>query len=122
MLTIFLDKKYAMDIYFKTKKLQKTCSEQKAAIKKLGHEGGRKLMQRMLELQAAISLGDISHLPPPRLHELSGNRKGQFSIDLQHPYRLLFVSTNMPLPLKADGGQDKEKIDQIQIIEIEDTH
>ncbi len=65
-----------MDIYFKTKKLQKICSKQNEAIKKLGVTGGRKLMQRMLELQAAVTLSDISHLPPRRLHELSGNRKG----------------------------------------------
>lgn len=79
-------------------------------------------MQRMSELRAAIALIDISHLPPPRLHELSGNRKGQFSVDLYHPYRLLFILANNPCPLKEDGGLDKEKITQVEIIEIVDTH
>lgn len=111
-----------MDIYFRTKKLQKICSKQKEAIKKLGEKGGKKLMQRMLELNAAITLDDISHLPPPRLHELSGNRKGQFSVDIQHPYRLLFKAANKIIPLKKEVGLDKEKIDQIEIIDIKDTH
>ena len=79
-------------------------------------------MQRMSELNAAITLNDINHLPPPRLHELSGNLKKQFSVDIQHPYRLLFIVANKSVPLKEDGGQDKEKIDRIKIIEIEDTH
>ena len=111
-----------MDIYFKTKKLQKICSIKKEAVKELGQKGGNRLMQRLSELNAAIALSDISYLPPPRLHELSGNRKGQFSVDLDHPYRLLFIPANEPTPMRDDGGVDKEKIDQIEITEIEDTH
>lgn len=111
-----------MDIFFKTKKLQKICSIKRDAVKELGHKGGKKLMQRLSELSAAIALSDISYLPPPRLHELSGNRKGQFSVDLDHPYRLLFIPANDLIPMKDDGGMDKEKIVQIEIIEIEDTH
>lgn len=79
-------------------------------------------MQRLSELSAAITLSDISYLPPPRLHELSGNRKGQFSVDLYHPYRLLFIPANESIPMRDDGGMNKEKIDQIEISEIEDTH
>ncbi|MBT3178366.1 MAG: killer suppression protein [Desulfobacula sp.] len=111
-----------MDIFFRTKKLQKICSTRKVAIKELGANGGSKLMQRMAELNAANSLEDISHLPPHRLHELTGERKGQFSVDLKHPFRLLFIPINEPLPQKEDGGLDKTKIDEIQIIDIEDTH
>ena len=79
-------------------------------------------MQRMSELHAAIALSDISHLPPPRLHELTGNKSGHFSVDLGHPYRLLFIQNNDPIPLKDDGGLDKSNINRIKIIAIEDTH
>ena len=79
-------------------------------------------MQRLSELHAAIALSDITHLPPARLHELTGNRNGQFSVDLGHPYRLLFIPKNEPTPVKDDGGLDKENINRIKIIEIEDTH
>jgi len=122
MLIFFLDRRFFMDIYFKTKKLQKICSTKREAVKELGQKGSKKLMQRLSELSAAIALSDISYLPPPRLHELSGNRKGQFSVDLNHPYRLLFIPANGPTPMRDDGGVDKEKIDQIEITEIEDTH
>jgi proteic killer suppression protein len=111
-----------MDIFFRTSKLQKQCSTENNAIKKLGQKGGEKLMQRMSELNAAMALSDISYLPPPRLHELTGKRKGQYSVNLDHPYRLLFITANEPIPKKKNGGLDIEKITQIKIIAITDTH
>lgn len=111
-----------MDISFKTKKLQKLCSTRKEILKQFGQVKGKKLMRRMSELNAAITLSEISYLPPPRLHELTGKRKGQFSVDLEHPYRLLFMPDNEPVPIKEDGGIDKTRVHKIKIIEIEDTH
>ena len=85
----------------------------------------RKLQQRMMELRAAASLSVISKLPPSRCHALAGDRKGQFSIDLEHPYRLLFIPADNPLPYVADGstgGIDWGRVTEIEIIEITDTH
>ncbi len=82
----------------------------------------RKLQQRMMELSAADRLADMAKLPGPRLHELTGNLKGCFSVDLEQPYRLLFVPADDPVPRKADGGFDWENILEIEIVEIEDTH
>ena len=82
----------------------------------------RKLKQRMAELKAAEALSDISHLPPPRCHELTGNRAGQFSVDLEHPYRLLFLPADDPIPYREDGGIDLLLVQEIEIIKIEDTH
>ena len=79
-------------------------------------------MQRLNELAAADSLRDISHLPPPRLHELSGNRAGQFSVDLDHPYRLLFIPAHDPVPVLENGGIDKSQVTEVEIIGIVDTH
>ena len=80
-----------MDIFFKTGVIQKLCSKNAVAQKKLGPKMARKLQQRMMELKAAETLADISHLPPARCHELKGNRKGQLSVDLEQPHRLLFT-------------------------------
>lgn len=111
-----------MEIYFKTKKLQKICSQHEIAIKTLGPKMALKLQQRLMELSAAETLLQISKLPPARCHELKGNRKGQLSVDLEHPYRLLFIPANDPLPCKKNGGLDWGAITEIEIIEIEDTH
>lgn len=76
----------------------------------------------MMELNAAPTLADISHLPPPRCHELTGNRAGQLSVDLEHPYRLLFIVANGPLPERGGVGLDWEDVTEIEIIAIADTH
>ena len=111
-----------MIIYFKTKQLQKRCSKGTEAIKKLGAKCGMKLKQRMMELAAAETLIDISRVPPARCHELTGNRKGQFSVDLEHPYRLLFVLAHDPIPEHHGGGLDWAAVTEIEIIAIADTH
>lgn len=90
--------------------------------KRLGQGMTRKLQQRMMELKAAETLADISHLPPPRCHELAGDRCGQFSVDLEHPFRLLFIPAHNPIPCRDDGGVDREQVTEIEIIAIDDTH
>lgn len=111
-----------MLISFKTKKLQRICSQQREMQKHLGPGMVRKLKQRLMELNAAENLADISHLPPPRCHELSGKRAGQFSVDLEHPYRLLFEPNHNPVPRAEDDGIDREQITEIKIVGIVDTH
>ena len=111
-----------MVIYFKTKKLQKICNNTNEAIKKLGPKMARKLQQRLMELKAASCLADISKMPPPRCHQLSGNRNEQLSVDLEHPYRLLFIPANNPIPVTQGGGLEWASVTEIEIVEIADTH
>lgn len=111
-----------MKIYFASRKLQKICSEEREMVKQLGANTAAKLMQRMMELEAAPTLSVISHLPPARCHELTGSDSGTFSVDLEHPYRLLFIPADDPLPLRADGGIDRERVKEIEIVDIRDTH
>ena len=111
-----------MLISFKTAKLQKICSVEREMQKQLGPVMAKKLRQRLMELKAADTLADISHLPPPRCHELTNDRAGQFSVDLEHPYRLLFIPAENPVPLREAGGVDRNQVREIEIIGIEDTH
>jgi toxin HigB-1 len=112
-----------VNIYFKNNKLQKICNSRKEMIKAHGERCAKKLQQRLKELSAANTLMDISHLPPPRCHELRGSHKGIFSVDLVHPYRLLFVPVIKDTDEAKDGNSYiKERITEIKIIDIEDTH
>jgi len=90
--------------------------------KQRGYKNASKLKQRLMELGAADTLADISHLPPARCHELKGKDAGIFSVDLEHPYRLLFISADDPVPLLGDGGIDKKQVKEIEIIKIKDPH
>jgi len=89
---------------------------QKAFSKKMSS----KLQQRLMELRAAETLAEMSHLPPARCHPLK-NTENVFSVDLEYPRRLLFVPEE-PIPHKKDGGIELHKVTGITIIAIEDTH
>ena len=111
-----------MLIFFRTKQLQKICNSSKEMQKAFGTIRAKKLQQRLVELQAADHLAQISRVPPPRCHELTGDRQGQLSVDLDHPYRLLFIPANDPVPHKEDGGLDWSAVTEIEVIEIADPH
>ena len=111
-----------MVIYFRTRKLEKILNNEREMVKHLGQKGAEKGKRRMVELKAAGALSDISHLPPARCHQLTGKEAGIFSVDLEHPYRLLFIPADDPTPRREDGGIDTTKIKEVEIIEIRDTH
>lgn len=54
--------------------------------------------------------------------ELLHDRTGQLSLDLDHPYRLIFVPAHEPIPVKSDGGLDWKQVTAIKILGVEDTH
>jgi proteic killer suppression protein len=107
---------------FKKKQDQKTFSSEKALIKAFGQEQARKIARRLSEIQAADNLEMLRTLPQARAHELTGNRKGQISLDVKQPFRLIILPDHEDCPLKEDGGLNWEKITKVKIIGIEDTH
>ncbi len=110
-----------MEITFKTKKLQKICSDRKAMVKRWGNERAKKIARRLGELRAAPNLGEMRNLPG-RCHELTGDRSGQLSIDLEGPYRLFFEPVDDPPPARPDGGLDWEAVTVIRVVEVGDPH
>ena len=111
-----------MDILFKTKKLWKQCNNHKELNKAFGSKRARLIQRRLDEFKAAKTLKDVATLPGPRCHELTGDKTGQLSVDLDHPYRLLFMPANDPVPKKVDGGLDWTRIIRIEILGVKDTH
>ena len=87
----------------------------------MGIDRARRLQRRLDDLRAAYCLEDMRCLPG-RTHELIGNLAGYLSLDLDHPYRLLFIPNHDPMPTKSDGGVDWIQVTAIEIIEIRDTH
>lgn len=113
-----------MDIVFSGKKLQKQLSESKVMVKTHGSRRAALLKVIMTQLRAAPNLGVFAppYSPPNRCHELKGNKKGQLSVDLDHPYRLLFTPINDPVPVRPEGGLDWLQVTAIEIKGVEDTH
>lgn len=107
---------------FNSRKLEKLCSSEKLLVAEFGKTCARKIARRLLVLEAAECLADVPHIPPDRRHQLSGRRKGQFAVDAQHPFRIIFLPNHNPMPLKEDGGIDLTRVTAVEILEIEDYH
>ena len=93
-----------------------------AAGQEIGSRRAALIRRRLDELRAATSLQEIGYLPQARCHELKGNLAGTLSVDLEHPYRLLFRPAHEPIPIKTSGGLDWTMVTAILILRVEDTH
>lgn len=111
-----------LDILFKNHKLAKTCNSQKLLVREFGDRQAALIRRRLDELHAANDLAELKSLPQARCHELTGNRAGQLSVDLVHPYRLIFTVAGEPIPRKPDGGLDWTQVTAVMVIGVEDTH
>lgn len=111
-----------MIIHFRNNKLEKTFSSEKELTRSYGAEQARVIARRVSELKAARCLADLRTLPQLRAHELAGDRNGQISITIRHPYRLILLPANEPLPRLDDGGLNWSAVTEVTVIEIVDYH
>ncbi|RLD06934.1 MAG: killer suppression protein [Chloroflexi bacterium] len=110
-----------MIVKFQNPKFQKECNNTRKLQKRQGDRRAKKIRQRLDDLKAAETLKTMKFLPG-RCHELRGDRNGQLSLDLDHPWRLIFVPDDDPPALKDDDGIDWQNVKTVKIIGIEDTH
>ncbi len=112
-----------MEIEFRNSRTAKLFSTEKALRKQFGIRMTSVIKRRLIQLAAAESLEDLRGTPG-RLHELTGDRAGQFAMDLVHPERLIFepVDDDDSDSRKPDGGWDWSKITGIIILEAADYH
>jgi plasmid maintenance system killer protein len=106
-------------------KLRTALEDEAVCNKQYGRDMAKKIMMRVNELRAAVSLADFwpPMSGPERCHELKGDLAGTFSIDLKQPYRLLFRPIEDDTP--KDRSDEKARwtsITKIEIVAIEDTH
>lgn len=112
-----------MIITFASSRLEEECNDERLLVRRHGAQRAKLLKHRLVKLRAASNLGIFPpYRKPERCHELKNNRKGQLSVDLDQPYRLIFRPLNNPLPVLPDGGLDWARITAVEILGIEDTH
>ncbi len=111
-----------MDILFANHRMEKLFNSQALLVREYGDRQAKLIRRRLDELAAADTLEDLRYLPQARCHELKGDRAGQLSLDLVHPYRLICVPAHQSIPLKSDGGLDWARVTAVQIVSVEDTH
>lgn len=109
-----------VEIYFKTRKLERVFNSEPKLRKQFGDRRARAIAMRLAVLRNARTLSDVPTDPPERRHKLAGKRKGQYAVDLDHPYRLVFE----PHRESVGGGEADAGggVKAITIIEVTDYH
>ena len=104
-----LEKGDKMNITYKTRKLQKICTDATTAERTYGQKMAEKIHQRIGEIWAADSVEMMMQFHIGRCLKLVNDRDGQYAVDLVHPYRLVFEKHG-------------EKIQIAHILEVVDYH
>lgn len=98
-----------MEVSYRTSQMRKVCEKAAVAKKLYGVEMADKIQERIDQLRAFDSVEMLVQFRIGRCHPLTGDRKGQYAMDLTHPYRLVFE-------------KKRGKIVAVEIIEIVDYH
>ena len=80
-----------MDITYKNRKIERICTNAKVADREYGSQMSAKIHMRIDEIRAVDTVEEMIQFRIGRCHALKGNRKGQYAVDLEHPYRLDFT-------------------------------
>lgn len=114
-----------MIVEIPNRKLKRWIENDSERRKHFGSEMAQKIKLRMDALVAAESLA-VFYPPnsgPERCHELKGSLSGTFSMDLKHPYRLLFTPVEDEKRNKPQNELQRwREIEIVTIVGIEDTH
>lgn len=110
-----------MDILFGDNKMAKACNSSRERVKTFGPEQAKKLGIRLDQMRASASL-QIFKTVHPRCHQLTGDRGGQWSADLDGPYRLIFEIADEPIPKDSHGSISITEVQKVRIINVADTH
>ena len=98
-----------MKVVYKTRALQRVCTDASEARKKYGADMARRITRRIDQLHSAKTVEHLIQLKTGRCHPLKGDRAGQYAMDLVHPYRLIFEKIG-------------DVIQVAQVVEIADYH
>lgn len=114
-----------MEVISNNKDLRKALADHRQAVRIFGSRMADLIERRVAVLQALDRLGDLwpPNSGPERCHELIGDRKGTFSMNLQQPYRLIF----RPISKKPKEAHENDKawwndIEAVELVAVEDTH
>lgn len=98
-----------MDVLYSNSKFEKLCTNRNNLERKYGVKMAEKVFQRIAEIASIDSIDTMLKFKIGQCHALSNNRKGQYSVHLVEPYRLVFKL--------EDDNKTK-----VRIIEIVDYH
>ncbi len=110
-----------MYIHYQKKKLQKQLSDA-SEIKRAFGVMAQRVSQRLTEIRASPSLAILMTIPKANCHLLTGDKNGEWALDVSHNFRMIFEIAHETIPLNEDGSIDATAVTEIRILKIEDYH
>jgi plasmid maintenance system killer protein len=107
-----------MELFFDDRNLERACMMEGESIQAWGEKRAAVVRRRIAQLSAAEHLAVLTTLPP--LQFSPGDRPGEFTIDVLHPYRLSLAPWLDPLPRSRDGGLALAQVTTIRILAIKE--
>lgn len=80
-----------MRIEYRNRQIRKVCTDATTARKKYGDQVARRIAQRLGEIGASDTVEMMIQFHIGRCHALTGDRQGQYAVDLVHPLRMVFT-------------------------------
>lgn len=91
-------------------------------MKAFGANRAKRLGVRLSAMLAALNLEALRNVPG-RIHELKGDRRGQFAADLDGPFRLIFEPVLSEKERKDYvGGFNWSLITHVRVLDVENYH
>lgn len=110
-----------MEIEYRKNKLKKQLSTG-SEIKKAFGANAKRVSTRMADITASPNLSVLMQIPAANCHSLSGNRNGEWAVDVSANYRMIFELAHDSIPENEDGSVDTQLVTNIRILEIVDYH
>lgn len=102
----------------KVKKKLSSASE----IKKAYGTMAKKVQARLDEIKASPNLKVLMQIPAANCHALSGNKNGEWALDISANYRMLFEISHDPVPKKDNGEIETIEVTDVKILDTTDYH
>ncbi|MEW5873705.1 MAG: killer suppression protein HigA [Candidatus Zixiibacteriota bacterium] len=109
-----------MDVVIRSSALRSACNDSRKGLRKFGEKRFMILRRRLDDLAASNTMAEIPFTAG--CHPLRGSRAGQYAINLDGAWRLVFRPANDPLPKHEAGGIDLKRVTMIEVLEVTDYH
>ncbi|MBS1527435.1 MAG: killer suppression protein HigA [Bacteroidetes bacterium] len=110
-----------MEIHYAGNKMEKKLSSA-TEIKKAFGTNALRVQRRIDEIRASPCLAVLMQIPAANCHRLTGNRKGEWALNISANHRMIFEIADDPLPKNEDGSVNTILVREIRIINTEDYH
>jgi plasmid maintenance system killer protein len=110
-----------MTITYKKNKLEKQLCNA-SEIKKNFGVNAKRVASRLDDIASSPTLAVLKRIPAANCHALSGERAGQWALDVSANFRMIFEIADDPIPTTESGVPDPNAVTSICIIEIANYH